>query len=30
MAGILYKILTILISLCGNTLKHVREILFFE
>jgi hypothetical protein len=29
MAGILYKILTILISLCGNTSKHIREILYF-
>jgi len=29
MAGILYKILTILTALCGNTPKHVTEILYF-
>ena len=29
MVGILYKILTILIYLCGNTTKHIREILYF-
>ena len=29
MFGILYKILTILIYICGNTPKHIREILYF-